>query len=55
MNAYQFTPQAVDDLLDIWGFIASDSPEAADRVEAAIFRACDLLAASPLAAVPGRT
>jgi plasmid stabilization system protein ParE len=49
MNAYQFTPQAVDDLLDIWGFIASDSPEAADRVEAAIFRACDLLAASPLA------
>lgn len=49
MNQYQFTPQAVGDLLDIWSFIAGDSPEAADRVEAAIFRACDLLADSPLA------
>lgn len=49
MNEYQFTPQAVGDLLDIWSFIARDNPEAADRVEAAIFRACDLLADSPLA------
>jgi plasmid stabilization system protein ParE len=48
MSKYQFTPQAVGDLLDIWSFIAQDSPEAADRVEAAIFRACDLLADSPL-------
>ena len=49
MSAYQFTPQASDDFLDIWSFIARDNPEAADRVEAAIFRACDLLAGSPLA------
>lgn len=48
MNQYQFTPQATDDLLDIWSFIARDSPEAADRVEAAVFQACDLLADSPL-------
>ncbi len=49
MSRYQFTPQATDDLLDIWSFIARDNPEAADRVEAAVFRACDLLAASPRA------
>ncbi len=49
MSEYQFTPEAVGDLLDIWSFIARDNPRAADRVEAAIFRACDLLADSPLA------
>jgi plasmid stabilization system protein ParE len=49
MSGYQFTPQAVGELLDIWSFIAKDNPEAADRVEAAIFRACDLLVDSPLA------
>lgn len=49
MSRYQFTPQAVDDLFDIWSFIAQDNPEAADRVEREIFRACDLLADSPLA------
>jgi toxin ParE1/3/4 len=52
MSGYQFTPQASEDLLDIWSFIARDNPEAADRVEAAVYRACDLLADSPLA---GRT
>ena len=49
MSGYQFTPQASEDLLDIWSFIARDNPEAADRVEAAVYRACDLLADSPLA------
>jgi|SRR5580658_4282345 plasmid stabilization system protein ParE len=49
MSKYQFTPQAEGDLLDLWSFIARDSPEVADRVEAAIFRACDLLADSPFA------
>src|ERR1022692_5142351 len=43
MTRYRFTPQATDDLLDIWNFIAQDNPDAADRVEAAVFRACDLL------------
>jgi plasmid stabilization system protein ParE len=49
MNGYEFTPQATDDLLDIWTFIARDNLEAADRVERAVFRACDLLADSPRA------
>jgi plasmid stabilization system protein ParE len=49
MSTYQFTPQASDDFCDIWSFIAQDNPEAADRFEAAVFRACDLLARSPLA------
>lgn len=49
MSEFQFTPQATDDLLDIWAFVARDNPEAADRVERAIFQACDLVASSPLA------
>lgn len=49
MSSYQFTPQAARDLLDIWSFIAQDNRDAADRVEEAVFRACDLLAESPLA------
>jgi antitoxin ParD1/3/4 len=49
MSRYQFTPQATDDLLDSWSFIAGHSPDAADRVEEAVYRACDLLADSPLA------
>jgi plasmid stabilization system protein ParE len=48
MSLYQFTPQAEDDLLDIWSYIARDNLDAADRVERAVFLACDLLAASPL-------
>lgn len=48
MSSYHFTPQAVADLFDIWSFIAQDNPTAADRVEDAIFRACDFLAESPL-------
>ena len=52
MSRYRFTPQATDDLLNIWSFIAQDDGEAADRVERAVFRACDFLAESPLA---GRT
>jgi len=49
MSRYQFTPQATDDLLEIWSYIARDNFDAADRVEVAIFRACDLIASSPLA------
>lgn len=52
MTKYKFTPQAVTDLFDIWSFIAGDNPAAADRVEEAVFKACDFLADSPLA---GRT
>lgn len=28
MSKCQFTPQAADGILDIWGFIAKDDPEA---------------------------
>ena len=49
MSSYRFTPEAADDLLDIWSFIARDNPRAADRVETAVFQACDMLAGSPLA------
>src|SRR6476619_5330116 len=52
MNKYQFTPQAVTDLFEIWSFIARENPVAADRVEEAVYRACDFLADSPLV---GRT
>ena len=49
MTKYKFTPQAITDLFDIWSFIADDNPAAADRVEEAVFKACDFLAYSPLA------
>jgi len=47
MTLYRFTPQASEDLLEIWRYIAADNPEAADRVENAIYDA--LIAQSPLA------
>jgi len=50
-TAIQFTPQAVDDLDDIWWFIAKDSREAADRVEAEIVASCRRLAKHPLMGV----
>ena len=49
MSSYQLTPQAVDDLFEIWSYIASDDPAAADRVEEAVYDACALLADNPLA------
>src|ERR1700722_17805718 len=49
MSAYRLTPQALDDLSDIWVFIARDNLEAADRVEQAVYQACELIATSPLA------
>ncbi len=48
MSKYQFTPQAVADRFEIWTFIAQDNPTAADRVEEAVYRACNFLADSPL-------
>ncbi|HTR25155.1 MAG TPA: type II toxin-antitoxin system RelE/ParE family toxin [Terriglobales bacterium] len=49
MEKYHLTPEAVSDLFEIWDYIAQDNPAAADRVREAVFRACDLLAESPLA------
>jgi plasmid stabilization system protein ParE len=31
MSQYQFTPEAVDDLFEIWSYIAADNLEAANR------------------------
>src|SRR6266849_210779 len=33
MSSYRFTPQAIDDLFEIWSYIATDDVDAADRVE----------------------
>lgn len=49
MSRYQFTPQALDDLFEIWSYIAQDNATAADRVEDAIHQACELVAKAPLA------
>jgi plasmid stabilization system protein ParE len=49
MRAFLLTPQAEDDLFEIWIYIARDSIQAAMRVEAALLEACALLAGTPLA------
>ena len=36
---YQLTPEAENDLFEIWQYIAADSVKSADRVEAAIYDA----------------
>jgi addiction module RelE/StbE family toxin len=48
MSAIQFTPQAADDLDEIWWFIAEDNRDAAVRVEAEIVANCRRLAKHPL-------
>jgi antitoxin ParD1/3/4 len=45
---FEFTPQAIEDLDEIWWFIAERNREAADRVEAEIVAACQRLAKYPL-------
>ena len=52
MSRYQFTPQAVDDLFEIWSYIARDSTRAANRVEAAVYSACAFLAKAHYAVGP---
>jgi antitoxin ParD1/3/4 len=47
MSEYRFTPQAAEDLFDIWRYIAEGSPEAANRVEETVYSACAFLAESP--------
>jgi plasmid stabilization system protein ParE len=43
----QFTPQAAEDLDDIWWVIAEDNRDAADRVEVEILATCHRLAKHP--------
>lgn len=47
MSAYVLTPVAKSDIFDIWSYIAEDNERAADRVEQAIYEACEFVAASP--------
>jgi len=49
MSSYQFTPQAIEDLFEIWSYIAGDDLEAASRVEEAIHAGCAFLTDTPLA------
>jgi plasmid stabilization system protein ParE len=50
MTQFRLTPQAVNDLYEIWSYIASDNIDAADRVETAIYEACRFIAAGRCAA-----
>jgi plasmid stabilization system protein ParE len=47
MTPYRLTRDALDDLDALWEYIAVDNLDAADRVVADIFRACEQLAESP--------
>jgi plasmid stabilization system protein ParE len=48
MSAYALTPLAKADLFEVWSFIAEDSVDAANRVEQAIYDACQFVAEGPL-------
>lgn len=48
MSPYRFTPQASNDLFEIWSTIAHDSVDAANRVEEYLYEACAFLAEGPL-------
>jgi plasmid stabilization system protein ParE len=45
---YLFTLRALNDLDEIWNFIADDNVNAANRVESAILSACNSLSRHPL-------
>ena len=47
MSRYQLTPEAADDLFEIWQNVAIDNAQAADRLEARIKGACEFLARGP--------
>jgi plasmid stabilization system protein ParE len=47
MSGYVLSPEARDDLLEIWSYIARDNPAAADQVEADLYAACEKLAKNP--------
>jgi toxin ParE1/3/4 len=47
MTGYDFHPEAVVDLDEIWDFITADNPDAADRLIADILAALDKLVSFP--------
>ena len=44
---FQLTHRALDDLDQIWSYIAQESVSAANRLESAVLSACDMLARNP--------
>jgi plasmid stabilization system protein ParE len=48
MSAYLLTHLAKADIFDIWAYIARDNEDAADRVEKAIYEACQFVADAPM-------
>ena len=48
MSDYALTALAKTDIFDVWSYIAEHNQNAADRVEQAIYDACDFLAEGPL-------
>src|SRR5438045_6374735 len=49
VSRYRLTPEAEEDIFEIWRYIVRDNRDAADRVEAAILETCLLIARSPQA------
>ncbi|MFZ0774092.1 MAG: type II toxin-antitoxin system RelE/ParE family toxin [Candidatus Sulfotelmatobacter sp.] len=47
MPAYVLSPDALQDLQDIWDFIASDNAPAAEKLEDKFFEAFEMLAKRP--------
>jgi len=47
MSTLIFSPQAEQDLIDIWDFIAQDNIDAADRIYDDIEQKCEALAQAP--------
>lgn len=47
MRSLRYSPQAREDLIDIWLYVASDSIRAADRFIDRIYAMCTTLADSP--------
>jgi plasmid stabilization system protein ParE len=47
MSGYSVSPQALDDLFEIWQYIAQDNEEAADRVQGEFYETFSSLAQTP--------
>ena len=48
MKKFRLSPQAIEDIRDIWRYIADDNIEAAAKVRGNLLDACRLLAENPL-------
>jgi plasmid stabilization system protein ParE len=54
MMSYRLSYEAFEDLAEIWNYVSADSIAAADRIEEAIFNACESIASLPLSGVVRR-